>query len=63
MRRQCRNAALAACAALALIGGAAAQAKAATQMEQAELSGLAPSCGPRLKHGLSAATRSPRSCR
>jgi hypothetical protein len=49
VRRQCRNAALAACAALALIGGAAAQAKAATQMEQAELSGLSPELRAQVK--------------
>ncbi len=49
MRRHCRNAVLAACAALALIGGAAAQAKAATQMEQAELSGLSPELRAQVK--------------
>ena len=42
MTRQCKNAALAACTAIALVGMPAAYAQAATPLEQAELSGLSP---------------------
>lgn len=42
MIRHCRNAIWTTCMALALVGGGVAQARAATQMEQAELAGLSP---------------------
>ena len=49
MKWHCRGAILAACAALALVGGAAAQARAATQTEQAELAGLSPEMRAQVK--------------
>lgn len=42
MTRHCRSAVLAACTAIALVGGSAGYAQAATPLEQAELSGLSP---------------------
>ncbi len=42
MTRHCRNAALAACTAIALIGAPILCAQAATPLEQAELAGLSP---------------------
>jgi hypothetical protein len=42
MTQHCRNAALAACAAIALVGGSAAYAQTVTPLEQAEFAGLSP---------------------
>jgi hypothetical protein len=49
MKRHCRSAVLAACTAIALVGGSAAFAQTATPLERAELAGLSPEIQAQVK--------------